>query len=161
MHARPRAPRRNRSFSFIVGICSVISAITFGGCKTADSNGCVSDCERQFWPRVIVGILKNPDQFSLMAQFNQSGMTNVIRNTACPTELEGRSCTFSTWSGKDDTAVTLRLSDGAGAPISEDTFALGAFNYCGRDIAYVEFTPDAGTGSWSEPRYLTPCTMLQ
>jgi|SoiMethySBSTD1v2_1073268.scaffolds.fasta_scaffold100555_3 hypothetical protein len=111
------------------------------------------------WPRLIIGVTQDPDQVSVQVTFDRTG-TFMSERRACPTELDAARfrCSFATAAAPADTTARIVVLDRDEAPISENTVALGPFSYCGHDIAYVEFTPGSGAGTWSDVRYISPCS---
>ena len=54
-----------------------------------------------------------------------------------------------------DTSAHVVLIAEDGTVLSETEVPLASFNYCGRDVAYVEYLPTHRT--WSDVQYLNPC----
>lgn len=76
----------------------------------------------------------------------------------CP-EAPGIVCSYSFFTNPSDRSVTLLIEPAAGTgPPARAEIPLGAFNYCGRDIAYVVVTLVPGSlPQTAPPRLVSPC----
>lgn len=86
-----------------------------------------------------------------------------MTSRVCGGELDRTrfACSFAVYPGSEDTSAQITLTDSSGTVLAATTVALAPHNYCGREIAYVEFTPSDAGGTWSEPRYINPCSLPQ
>lgn len=163
-HVLQRARPRNPSSLFIAAIFSVANLGFLASCRgseeppaEANARGCISSCERELWPRVIVGVLGDAQGVSLTAELEGGDRIEIHRN-ACPTQLDPTRfvCSFALWTGEADALLNLSLLGANGSVLSSMTVTLKPFNYYEQNIAYLELTPESG--DWSEVRYLNPCS---
>jgi len=108
------------------------------------------------WPTIIVGI--KGDSTDLACEMETGSGTFVSQQAGCPVELDATrflcTCPFNTAPRDTSARVTITKPENRTA-ISETTVPLKEFNYCGRNIAYVEYDP--ALDSWTSPRYISPC----
>jgi len=158
LHARMLAGRRSRSFSFIVAACL---AASLGACGDGGAR-CASSCEQNEWPRAIIGILDSAEGYGAVADLDRTGRF-TLTSQVCGGELDTTRfvCSFAVYPGSEDTSARITLTDSNGNVRPATTVALAPHNYCGREIAYIEFTPSDAGGTWSEQRYISPCSLPQ
>lgn len=157
-NAPPRARRRCPSCWFIAGAWLAANLVACG----SEGSPCASSCESNLWPRAIVGVLDRPDRFTVVAELNHTG-TQTLTDGACPADLDTTrfACSFGLYPGSRDTSARLIVTGLDGGASVETTRELAPHSYCARDIAYVEFTPAVDAGTWSESRYISPCSMIR
>jgi hypothetical protein len=105
----------------------------------------------------VVGVLGSPEGLEAIAELDQTG-THALTADVCGGELDQTrfACTFALYPGARDTSARITLAHSSGDWSSAISVALAPHNYCGREVAYVEFTPAPEGGSWSEPRFINP-----
>lgn len=149
--------RRGLSFWCIVA-ASLASVVAIVGCRSANDAGC-SACERGINPRLVVGQLSGNTAVRIVAEFDEDGVSDgggVCVGRLDPTRY---TCSASFPSGPANTSAVVRL-ELDGMQLGETTVELAEHNYCGREIAYVEFSlTDAGV-EWSDVIYVSPCDEL-
>lgn len=76
----------------------------------------------------------------------------------CPGEFDSARllCSFSYSGSPADHLVTLQAV-GPSGEIPSHEVELGPFNYCGRDIAYVELSLAGSVPAWGATRLISPC----
>ena len=154
-----------RSLATLLACALCLSAcgdgVTERRTKTPDggprAQGCRSSCERNLWPRLVVGITGGIKARTATAT-NESGEAINGLSGGCPQEFSNP-CSFSWITGPSTMRLQLRieLSDGSTYETSVD---LQTHNYCGRNIAYVELALENQSRGFQEPEYISPCAGL-
>lgn len=89
-------------------------------------------------------------------------VTSIGRRPAtvggCPGEFDTQRylCSFSVSVSPKDASLTL-IATSDGAELPSRVVELRAFNYCARDLAYVELRLDRDPAEWSATQFLNPC----
>jgi hypothetical protein len=148
---------RIRSLSlFVVLLSSFGCRCSSDTTQSANPASCKNSCERNDWPRLIVGLL--PTQSKVGVVMRTSNGAFPATEGGCPTEFDSQRmfCSFSYSAAAAETKVSLEVSvDGVALPPQEVT--LEAFNHCARNIAYVELALEGTSPTWSAARYINPC----
>lgn len=151
--ALPLAPTLAQSLPSIV----LASSSSLVGCA---GDECANDCERNDWPRAIVGIDCDDGgpPVGMTAVYLPDGRESEGDRNGCPVQLDGSgyTCSVSFSTNPSVTSLELRAQrDGAEATT---VVPMREFNYCGRDIAYVELSCAGGDISFGAPQYISPCS---
>lgn len=143
--------------------CSSSTGSTDGGVESAAPSGnCASSCERNDWPRLILGVLYPRSQPSIATVTyahitDHSGTVRRPVSGGCPS-ANNFVCTYSWSPSPSDEMVDLEIGISDGATLAREV-RLGGFNYCARDIAYVELVMSQEP-KLEPTRYISPCSEL-
>lgn len=143
--------------------CSSSTGSTDGGVESAAPSGnCASSCERNDWPRLILGVLYPRSQPSIATVTyahitDHSGTVRRPVSGGCPS-ANNFVCTYSWSPSPSDEMVDLEIGISDGATLAREV-RLGGFNYCARDIAYVELVMSQAP-ELEPTRYVSPCSGL-
>lgn len=158
--------------SFAVG-CLLAACTSSGGAGSGDASGksdvpssvCSSSCETNDWPRLVLGILyplldasQSRAATVTYAQITDSaGVTRTAVSGGCP-KADGFVCTYSWSTSPNDQTVGLEVGLSDGTILTRD-IGLKDFNYCARNIGYVELVISQ-VPEIEPTRYLSPCSGL-
>ncbi|WP_437904308.1 hypothetical protein WME95_38485 [Sorangium sp. So ce327] len=152
---------------------SALACIWVVGCGAGPSDGdgsaggsssCNGGCERDLWPRLILGISGSTPEAELdvvvLAEGDRSGEREAHRG-GCPTSLPARYlCSYGILSSPNDSTMTLTLTlKGSGAS-EEVVIDLAEYNYCGRQISYLLVEHDGASLIAGEPTLISPCQSI-
>lgn len=151
------------------GFTSVVLMAACGcGCHASDPAGdagvvCVNyeTCGYMTWPRIMVGIIPssakvNPAALIGVKSIAEDGSQTVL-SPGCIRVAPPLVCSYEYYSGPAETKVLLVLTGPDGVS-REVEVALGTFNYCGVDIAYVPvLMGEGGSFEFGRQRFVTPC----
>lgn len=121
----------------------------------AASFDCSSSCERNDWPRLILGIVGGLEGGLTVDAVDSGGRVSLSTPRGCPFATN-YVCSHSWTPGPNTDLLTIRVR-GEGVEMMWDV-RLGEHNYCGRDIAYVELRIDKSPWVASRVRLLSPCS---
>ena len=148
----PLAPILAKSLLAIV----LASSSVLAGC----TDECANDCERNDWPRVIVGIDCEDDgsPVAVAGVDSPGGSERDGDRNGCPVELDGSgyacSVTFTTTPSVKSLELRARRDDVEASTV----LPLREFNYCGREIAYIELFCAGEDMRFGDPEYISPCS---
>ncbi len=132
-----------------------------GGSQPPHDTGatCRDGCESNDWPRLIIGVYPEDAGVSLSVRTPHGEF--VPTQGGCPGEFDFDRllCSFSFSASPADERVTLQATGPFGQSPAHEV-EMGPFNYCGRDITYVELSVAEGVPVWSAPRLISPCAGL-
>lgn len=136
--------------------CSDDTASKPAETSDAGSGGdsCRSNCEQNLWPRLVVGVAQGLMVRNATAT-NESEEVIPGLSGGCPQEF-GHPCSFSWITGPSTKRLLIHI-ELSGGNAYETSVMLRAHNYCGRDIAYLEFVNDGESPAFRAPEYLSPC----
>jgi hypothetical protein len=152
---------------------SALACIWVVGCGAGPSDGdgsaggsssCNGGCERDLWPRLILGISGSTPEAELdvvvLAEGDRSGEREAHLG-GCPTSLPARYlCSYGILSSPNDSTMTLTLTlKGSGAS-EEVVIDLAEYNYCGRQISYLLVEHDGASLIAGEPTLISPCQSI-
>jgi hypothetical protein len=159
---------RVETLSAALTLAALVSACSTPGAKPGTSSdeqvSCREGCETNLWPRAIVSLLPprgfTGDEVDL-ASVNGifTGLMQEGRPHGCPPLPETLHCSYSFFANSTDESFELIVTPTEGEEFRAEV-KLGAFNTCGRAVAYVTVDLDPAARSISEPRYVNPCSGL-
>jgi hypothetical protein len=127
---------------------------------TVAPDACANECERNDWPRLILGVLDSGANVSVAVRTN--GQEFAVTVGGCPVEFDTQRmlCSYSFSAAPSQALLTLAVtSDGVALPTHD--VQLSTYNSCARSIAYVELSSDTDVYTWSETRFINPCSSIQ
>jgi hypothetical protein len=148
---------------FAVVICAGEFGRNVSASLLSENTICAEGCESNIWPRVIVGVITEgaaePGEKLIRARIRfDDGSLQTGHLQGCP-DTPSLVCTYSFFTAPRDRQITLIVETiNSTLPAVEATIILGRFNYCGREIAYVEIWAVPGAPPRIGPsRLVSPC----
>lgn len=133
-----------------------------GASRLDDARGCASSCETNDWGRLIVGVVN-------LADVSLTPLVRVVDSTGFESPTDPQNChdipppyvcTYEQSFGSDAKSATIIVEWGAFEEVT--SVNLSQFNYCGRDIAYVEIWISAALPPrFSDVQYISPCQLTE
>jgi hypothetical protein len=142
----------------LLGLLAILQCIWSGCGSESTDDECKNECETLDWPRLILAIAGPAGgQVDDVQVEYASGARRPADSALCPRELPASlTCTY-TAIGAGPITVTVSAPGRASA---SQMIELADFNYCARDIAYVEIEVNEEETVFHETRYLSPCDLL-
>lgn len=142
-----------------------------GGLSGDDSNyepdsaaepTCIGSCETKFfWARLIVGFSPSDGttaSWMVSGRYEDGSVLPGIKS-GCPAGVLTVPCSFSLPAMASTSEITVRVEDPATGMAAETTVTLQPYNRCGRNIVYVQVSPDGNGGIGFGPPYvISPCS---
>ncbi|WP_437568616.1 hypothetical protein [Sorangium sp. So ce542] len=135
-----------------------------GPADTGGSSRCNGSCERDLWPRLILGISGSKPEAELdvvvVAAGDSSGELDAHLQ-GCPTSLPARYlCSYGIIPSPKDSTVTLTLTLKGGGASEEVVIDLAEYNTCGRQISYLLVEHDGASLKLGAPTLISPCQSI-
>lgn len=157
-----RRNAKNAAVIFCIA-CGNLACSSVGPTEKIESyQGCASSCETLRWGRLVVGFVNQqdgalPEPIALEA-IEPDGFTLSVDRQGCHDLPPPYLCTYE-YPGRPDVTSVIIVAH-AGASQAETTVALKPFNYCSRDVAYMEVLVDSPNApTFGAVEYINPCSL--